>query len=286
VDCNGSYAANLNPSTTQQQWILTFTASNSSGQSATAIQTLIQLGPAAPTASTGFAPSTNWSGYVVPSNNSVVTETSGAWTVPTLNCAATPNGGSSIWVGIGGWASTGGDVGTLLQTGIEADCVNGAQRNDGWWEEYPSTPNQSYLFFNFPVAAGDSIQASVYQAAGGAWVTRVDDLTTGLAGVMVTGGGWGVGPDTATSVPFQGRTTNLSYSGGYSAEWIVEAYTNYDTQVALANYGAVSFSNLQTSLQPWYLTPSEGVELVQSGVVVSTPSLPDGNGFSVSYTAR
>ena len=53
----------------------------------------------------------------------------------------------------------------------------------------------------------------------------MDDLTTGLSGVMTIGSGWGVRTDACdgTFDP-QGHTTNLSFSGGYTAEWIVEDY--------------------------------------------------------------
>jgi len=45
--------------------------------------------------------SSNWSGYVLPTT-SLDTLASAEWTVPRLNCADTPNGSSSTWVGIGG----------------------------------------------------------------------------------------------------------------------------------------------------------------------------------------
>jgi hypothetical protein len=41
--------------------------------------------------------------------------------------------------------------------------------------------NQSANFSDFPVSAGDSIEVSVYQSSTRAWVTRVDDLSTGVA---------------------------------------------------------------------------------------------------------
>jgi hypothetical protein len=232
---------------------------------------------------------TNWSGYVIPSSSAVVTAVSGSWSVPTANCSVTPNGGASIWVGIGGYPwPTGGNSGTLLQTGIRETCVSGVAEYVGWFEEYPSNPNHEADFFGFPVSPGDAIQASVYQSNTGAWVTRLDDHTTGISGWMVTGEGWGVASDnTNGSFPLQGSTAGLSYSGGYTAEWIVEDYAQSDgSYVPFADYGSVTFSNLQTSLGSWSLTPSEGVEMVQNGAILSTPSLPgsDGNSFSVNYT--
>ena len=115
----------------------------------------------------------------------------------------------------------------------------------------------------------------------------MNDLTTGLSGIMVTGKGWGVYRDgSGGSFPVQGSAAGVTYSGGYTAEWIVEDFTDATTGalVPFADYGTVTFSGLTTSLPSWSLTPSEAVELLQGDVVLSTPSFPSGDGFSVSYT--
>jgi hypothetical protein len=235
-------------------------------------------------AGAGLSQSQNWSGYVIPSGSKAVTEASGRWTVPALDCVSAPNSGASAWVGIGGAARpTGGTYGSLLQTGIRTDCVNGIQVNLGWFEEFPSTPNVEQNFAGLAVSAGDSILASVTRAADGAWQTRVDDLTTGMSGWMVTGGGWGVAADSSGAVSDQpGAALALSYSGGYSAEWIVEDYSVSTGSVAFARYGTVTFTDLTTSLPRWSPTANEAVELVQGSTVLSKPSAPAGNGFSVT----
>lgn len=231
--------------------------------------------------------STNWSGYVVPSNT-LIGEVSGQWTVPMLDCAATPNSGVGLWVGIGGvtWP-TGGSSGALLQTGVDANCVGGVQEDTAWWELYPSNPNHSVVFEGMLVAPGDLIEASVFEAQDGQWETRVDDLTTGISGVMVTGEGWGVYQDgSGGSFAEQGSTVGLSYAGGYSAEWIAEDYRlgSEGTLVTLADYGTVTFTNMTTSLNSWFLAQDYGYEMVQGGEVLSMPSVPSQDGFSVSYT--
>lgn len=221
----------------------------------------------------------NWSGYVYV-NSSVIYDVSGEWTVPTLDCGATPNATASIWAGAGG---DGPGTGALLQTGVLTMCTNGVQENAGWWEELPSDPNHPNPFDNFPVAAGDVIDASVYQTTTGAWETRVNDLSTGLSGIMITGEGWGVYQDGSdSSFPEQGSTAGLSYSGGTSAEWIVE--DPGATPAPFANYTTVSFSDLETSMSSWTLTPDDAWEIVQNGVVLSTPSMPSITGFTVTYT--
>lgn len=235
--------------------------------------------------------SMNWSGYEVPSTAELITSASGQFTVPTLNCQSTPDSGVGIWVGIGGDPDNqGSSDGALLQTGVTAQCIGGYQFNHGWFELVPSEPNYSEQFYGFPVTAGDSIQAHVYQDTNGNWDTRVDDLSTGLSGWMVTGQGWGVGLDSSNSFYYQGRTTYLTYGGGYTAEWIAEAFTQSDgSQVTLADYGTITFDNLRLGgLASWYLAPNDEVamEPQDATTIVSTPSPPggDGDSFSVSYS--
>lgn len=283
VGCSGTSTFSVPATTSPQQWTLTFTATGS-GQTATATKTLIESGPTVPT---GSSTSSNWAGYIVPSS-ALITGASGSFTVPTLDCSATPDGGAGIWVGIGGeqWP-TGGTSGVLLQTGVTADCVNGAATYHAWWEEYPSIPNTSRDFSGLPVSPGDQIEASVSQWSDGSrWQTCVDDLTSGVSGLMVTGEGWGITTGGCGNFQQQGSTAGLSYSGGYTAEWIVEDYASGAamTQVPFADFGTVTFNNLGTSLSPWYLTANEAVAVAQSGTVLATPSSPSADGFSVTYT--
>jgi len=257
-------------------------------QASTPPPTLAPTPPAVNPSPPTFKTSTNWAGYVVPSSSDLVTVADGNWRVPTLDCSTVTDGGASAWVGIGGYPwPTGGKSGALLQTGVTTDCVGGMQENRGWWELYPSVPNYAAHFSGFTVSAGDAIEASVYQTSTGGWETRVDDLTTGISGVMITGEGWGVFADNSDGrFPLQGRTTNMTYAGGYTAEWIVEAYTQDEAQVTLADFGTIAFTNLRTSLASWTLTADDGIAMrskTGSGIV-ATPSLPQGDGFSVSYT--
>jgi uncharacterized repeat protein (TIGR02543 family) len=233
--------------------------------------------------------SPNWSGYVLPAS-AIVTYASAQWTVPTLNCADTPNSISFTWVGIGGYGwPTGGNSGTLLQTGTNDKCVNGAQQDFGWFEKYPSVPNYSQGFANYPVSPGNLMDAYVFQTSNGSWETLINNLTTGLSAIMVTGEGWGVSP-TPTSGPitftYQGTTTGLSYSGGYTAEWIVEDPGNVSSGglSPFANYGSVTFSKLGTNLVSWSLAATDANEIVQNGATLSVPGAIANNGFTVNYT--
>jgi len=234
--------------------------------------------------------STNWSGYVLPSD-SIFTAVSAEWTVPTLNCADTPNANSATWVGTGGVTWSNGDSsGSLLQTGTIDDCVNGVQQDSGVFELLPSTPNYAETFNDFPVNAGDVISAEVSENSSGQWATFVENLTTGLEGVFGVGLGWEVETISTHTVKggLQGVATSTSYSGAYSAEWIEEDPENVSAGSSLfsfANYGNVRFSNVETSLPSgWTLPNTDGTEIVQNGTTLSIPGIVSDDGFMVTYT--
>ena len=231
--------------------------------------------------------SPNWSGYVVPSSTALITDAQGEWTVPTLNCTDTPNGQIAIWVGIGGeqWA-TGGSSGSLLQTGIQDNCVNGIQQDHAWWEVVPATPNHEQAFTNFPVSPGDVMQADVTQVSSGAWATILTDFNTGFSAYMVTGTSWGVGLTSAPTYTSQGSAALISYAGAYTAEWIVETPTNSSTLglYPIASFDPVTFTNLRASFTSWQLNQSETWAIVQNGVTLATPTATAVDGFTVGYT--
>jgi uncharacterized repeat protein (TIGR02543 family) len=287
VACNGTYQDNVASTTSSREWTFTFTASNTSGQSTTSTQTLVESAPI--TVPFSGQISSNWSGYVLPTTT-LDTEATGEWTVPRLNCADTPNGDSSTWVGIGGvtW-SDGSSSGSLLQTGVNDNCVNGVQVDSGWWEIVPMTPNHEEAFSNFPISPGNTIEAIVGYV-NGQWVTDLENLNTGLSAVFLVGTAWDV-MTTATSTPvggIQGYATGTSYSGAYSVEWIEEDVTSADSGslFALPNYGSVTFFNLRTSiLSGWSLSANDANEIVGSnGAVLSVPGAVSNDDFTVTYT--
>jgi hypothetical protein len=190
----------------------------------------------------------------------------------------------SEWVGIGG---IGGNSGNLLQTGVIETCSGGHQENQAWWEAVPSRYG-SEPFGDLVVLRGQRIEALVAKDPDGSWVTRIDNLSTGLSGVSVVGGSWQVVRD-ATGKPFgavQGDDSGYRYAGGHSAEWIVEdPYAVTNQQFPLASYGSVTFTAIHADIgYPWQLQPSEAVEIAHRDAVISTPSPPLGDGFSVRYT--
>lgn len=277
VKCRGKLAATLPALALGVHWTFTFKARNARGRTSTVRRSLVLRKPP-------FAVSGNWSGYVVPSTTPV-TSVSGEFTIPTLDCAKTRNAGETAWVGIGGAGGTSGD---LLQTGVVSDCTDGVQtENPAWWEEYPQYPAD--LFPDMTVSPGDLIQASVLRGSDLSWTTRVDDLTTGVSGLMQTGHQWGtvLDSDPSTFVHSEGDASAVAYTGGTTAEWIVEDYgTSAGTLVPFANFGTVTFTGLTTSLPTWSLTAPEQVGLAdESGLLLAEPTAPDstGRGFSVAY---
>jgi peptidase A4-like protein len=277
VKCRGKTTVTLPAVALGLHWTFKFKARNAKGQ-AVATRKLVLKGPP-------FAISTNWSGYVVPST-SPVTQVSGRFTVPKLNCSHTRNAGVSSWVGIGG---AGGSSGDLLQTGVRSMCIGGRQKeNVGWWEEFPE--NAETDFATMSVSPGDSIQASVSQNPDRSWTTRVDDLTKGVSGVMTTGDVYGTQLDSSPGMWLQqeGSAAALSYAGGFTAEWIAEQFgTAGGSVVPLADFGKVAFTGLATSLPSWALTGSEQVGIGdRNGLLWAAPSAPDasGRGFSIRYT--
>jgi len=132
------------------------------------------------------------------------------------------------------------------------------------------------------------MEAIVTENSNGSWETALSDLTTGLSGYMITGEGWGVSETGASSFSEQGSTAALSYSGGYTAEWIVEdpgvineAPGNVQP---FANFGSVTFSDMRASFSSWSLTPTEEWRIVQNGVTLAAPTNTTSDGFTVTYT--
>jgi hypothetical protein len=278
VKCHGKITATLPALALAVHWTFTFKAKNAKGEASTVRRTLTLHKPP-------FPVSSNWSGYIVPSATPV-TSVSGDFTVPTLNCKKTPNAGEAAWVGTGGAGETSGD---LLQTGVVSECIRGTQVVDpAWWEEFPQYPAD--LFKSMNVSPGDHIAASVTQGTDATWTTRLDDLTTAVSGVMHTGDYWGTVSDLdpSTFVTTEGDAALVSYSGGLTAEWIVEDYgTAGGSLVPFADFGTVTFTGLATNLPTWGLTASEQVGLGdRNGLLLAVPSAPDssGKGFSVAYT--
>lgn len=273
------------PSRRRWRWVVAILAGVTTGSS---LATL--AAPAASTASAQMAmpvrlggqSSANWSGYVVRSAGPVVTEVSGRWRVPTLDCGRTPNGIVASWVGIGGALPEGGrSAGPLLQTGVTSACAGTVQADVAWWERYPWGANHEVVFTGLAVAPGDPLRASVARRGIGRWTTTIEDLATGRSGVMVSGQGWGVRARGTGAPRWQGSMASMGYPGGRSAEWIVEGYEQGGTAVPLAAFGAIRFTSLSTSLASWRLSAPDAVTMVSGNTVLAEPAPPGTRSFQL-----
>ncbi|HVB51610.1 MAG TPA: G1 family glutamic endopeptidase [Acidimicrobiales bacterium] len=187
-------------------------------------------------AASQFQTSSNWAGYILNGGVGGYQAVSGQWTVPTLNCQATPDGNVSVWVGVNGVNTSHG----LFQDGTSSSCANGVETSYAWWTDEA----MGYLTQTvFQVQTGDVITADVTQTPSGTWQYDVSDITTGAVSSQVEG-----------------------YSGvGTSAEWIVE-----DPGMAsgglypLGNFGSETITDLGLTVPSgsWTLpTPSDAMEL-------------------------
>ncbi|MHB8858638.1 MAG: G1 family glutamic endopeptidase [Thermoleophilia bacterium] len=213
--------------------------------------------------------SSNWSGYAAatslasPAANSV-SDVKGQWTVTPVTGGAT-NTYSSIWVGIDGYSD-----GTVEQIGIEEDWYNGAPRYYAWYEMYPKFP---VTISSVPVAAGDSISAEVSYISNNKFALTITNLTSGK---------------TYTTV----QKTRAQRS---SAEWIAEAPSSRKGVLPLTNFGTVSFTAAQATINghtgpvndpAWQYDP---ISMVSStGSVKAAPSAlsPAGSDFSVVWSSN
>jgi hypothetical protein len=217
---------------------------------------LMCLSPVASSSSSGSV-SDNWAGYV---QGGTYTMVGGEWTVPLLDCAATPGGLTADWVGVNGWDSNGG----LFQDGTMSQCSSsGVQVDYAWWTDEGEGYSVELLY---GVAPGDVIFARVWEEAGGSWAYSVRDLTTGQS----------------ASAP----GVSTPYGAGVTAEWIAEdpgcPPAPYHSLCRLADFGTVHFSHAQ------YVgtnADATAIEMIirSTGAPQVMPSVMVGSSWDVTY---
>jgi len=217
---------------------------------------LMCLSPVVSSSSSGGSVSDNWAGYM---QSGVFTMVGGEWTVPALDCAATPGGLTADWVGVDGWMGTP----DLIQAGTMSVCsTEGVQENYAWWTDQA----QGYAAEEaFPVATGDVVFARVWKEAPEVWAWSVRDLSS----------------------PVGSASASESFdSAGVTAEWIAEdpgcPPVPYHSLCRLADFGTVHFSHAQ------YIgttTNATAIEMIirSSGVPQAMPSAMVGSSWDVTY---
>lgn len=151
------------------------------------------------------------------------TSVSASWTVPTLDCVATPAGEVAVWVGVDGVGGTAG-AGGVFQAGTWLACQGGIERASAWWEAWPMNAEQNVG----ALEAGDVVSAHVWQTRSGWWWQVVDDTT---------GASYAAG-------------TQFAYGGpGGTADWVVEDPTadyRRPDPAPLASFSPVTFTGMAT----------------------------------------
>ena len=182
---------------------------------------------------------------------------SSSWTEPTVTCTAQQTF-ASFWVGLDGDGTQ-----SVEQTGTEADCNNGVAAYQGWFEMFPNAP----VFYNNPVAPGDTMSASVVANGGGAFTLTLSDQTQG----------WTQTTDQTSAVAQLG-----------SAEIIAEAPSDTNGVLPLSNFGTVNFAGAMinnTALAA--ASPTELTMVSAAGVTEATPSaVTNGDDFSVTWDSN
>lgn len=212
--------------------------------------------------------SANWCGYAAltdlkkPKKGSV-TQVEGFWTVPEV-APSINNSFSSIWVGIDGFKGS-----TVEQIGTEQDWHGGAAHYFAWFEMFPK---QAFKIKDFTIFPGSNVAARV----------RFNEKQNTFELEIVN-----IDLEIIALVPFQ-KSKNAKRN---SAEWIVEAPSNRNGILPLANFGEVAFSQCKTTINGiegfiadinW---TNDAITMEENGIVKAIPSslFKPGDGFAVKW---
>jgi hypothetical protein len=148
---------------------------------AAAAAAAMSAGPAAASTAAPAAPAILAGPFASPwaSGYAAVTMTGGAsaftrildtYTIPTLNCAKTPNAVAEFRTGMDGITD-----GTIERVGVSASCSDGAPNGDtAWYQMIPADPKPVPMF---SPRAGDVIHASITVPTPGTYELSLADLT-------------------------------------------------------------------------------------------------------------
>ncbi len=187
----------------------------------------------APAVDNGTAKSYNWGGYAV--TGKAFTNAKASWTVPTVNCAVSPNAWVAMWVGIDGYSDS-----TVEQTGTLTWCDHKTAVYYAWYEFYPSPLT---TISSITASPGDVMTAEVsYSSSTAEFTTTLTDVTTGAT------------YSTSQAVSGADRT---------SAEWIVEAPDLVTGIANLGDFGKAYFGDDYTS----QAGTNEATDSTTSGVI-------------------
>ncbi|EOA87927.1 hypothetical protein ACJQWK_08669 [Exserohilum turcicum] len=208
--------------------------------------------------------SSNWSGAVLEQPTSgYFTSATGRFNVVTPTYAGDSDSESaSAWVGIDGDSCASG----LLQGGIDFTVdSSGDVSYDAWYEWYP---DYAYDFNNFDVNSGDIIQVDITATSTTRGTVRLTNTSTGK------------------SVSKTLNAPSGSTLCRQNAEWIVEDFESGNSQVALSNFGTVTFTSASASLSGGGkddLSTATILDLKMGGTVYTDVTIDSSSQVSVKY---
>jgi Peptidase A4 family len=209
------------------------------------------------------------------------------WTVPKVSCDFGEMAAASEWVGIDGFNES-----TVEQTGTETDCVLG-QGTYGAWFELFGTPVDDGFAVDLPgndhIHPGDRVSAQVVagQGSGGSGFPGAGEYLFYMFN-FTEGWSWQIIEPSSALTPAPPNQT---------LEWIVEQPSCFWVCQALAQYGQVSFTGMELSLNTFAypfgpaFPPSKfqgfPVDLVTGGTLKETGSnLVNGNTENVTFVHK
>ena len=225
----------------------------------------------------GEIATSNWAGYAAAQfeTRQTYTAAQATWTVPTLIFDPNDFSGlgtqySATWVGIGGFCEnalcTKGDR-TLIQLGTEQEVsFDGSTNYYSWYELLPAFPvNMDQK--TYPVAAGDSITASL--KCNGSCPSRKQSWTLTMHNQTQN---W------TWSVPVPYASSKLS------AEWIEEAPSSAGGILPLADFGTATIDpDLGNESTPNLSLATNGILMEDPWGQTANVSDPDGVGFNACW---
>ena len=255
--------------------VVTLISVTSAATATTTVAAMPQLPSFDPLQGLRMSTSTNWAGYAVGVNlfgateNKTVTDVSGSWVVPAVNMDTTPVGLSVCWVGIDGYSSA-----TVEQIGTTSDALPGATATSGsvpvyaaWYEMYPRAPVE----INMNIYPGDTMWGDVRFIGNGMFLLTIADLTQQELFMTIK------------TMPGADRS---------SAEWIVELPGTGSGPAPLADFGKVTFTDAQVTLngqtgsinnQAWQHDAINMVDSANNTMALTSKLTWDGSGFKVTW---
>lgn len=173
------------------------------------------------------ATSLNWAGYVIAANDA--TAVSASWIIPTVSSCISTAGENQVTHGIGVWIGFDGVFNNAIpeQIGTLSECYNGSPEYYTWVED----AQQSHAMIALPeyLSAGDHITASIEYQGNDHFQLKIADSAISASRTY---------------------TITIPNSPRGSLEWIVEAFTNLQTQsqVSLPTFQPITFNDCSASV--------------------------------------